>query len=166
MLRLLITNLALSLLWPALNNDYSLGALLTGFILGFIVLAIWQPRYGRFTWETVSFTGYVLYQILESNLSLAWLIIRIVFNRQAADIRPGIVRIPLTITQDLEKTILASIITLTPGTLSLDLGHDASGQECLFVHAIDVSDPEHFRREIKEKFERRLIQIRYDLEAE
>ncbi len=166
MLRLLIINMLLSLLWPTLNSDYSLGALFTGFGLGFVVLSLIRPRYGRFALQSISFAGYVIYQIFDSNIRLAGLILNILFNRRDDSLKPGIVGVPLTIQSDFEKTVLASIITLTPGTLSLDLGKDRDGNEILFVHTFHLGDAEAFQREIKEKFERRLIQIRYDLEGE
>lgn len=166
MLRLLITNLLLSLLWPTLNSKFSLQTLFTGFILGFIVLAVIHPHYGRLVWQGISFLGYVIYQILDSNVRLAMLILRILFKQSHEELRPGIVAVPLALQSDFEKTILASIITLTPGTLSLDLGKDSHGNDILFVHTFHLDDAESFRREIKEKFERRLIQIHYDLQGE
>lgn len=163
MLRLLVINLLLSLLWPTLNDDFNFGNLLLGFALGFALLSIIDPRYGRFGLRLVSFLLFVLYQILESNVRLAWLVVRVVFN-QNTPFHPGIVGVPLTIENDLDKTVLASIITLTPGTLSVDLGRNDDGQELLYVHAVDIGDPLVFRNEIKEKFERRMLQIREDLE--
>jgi multicomponent Na+:H+ antiporter subunit E len=52
--------------------------------------------------------------------------------------------------------MLANLITLTPGTLSLDVADDRS---CLYVHSIDVGDPEQFRREIKDGFERLVYEV-------
>lgn len=163
MLRLLIINLLLSLFWPVLNDDFSLRGLFLGFGLGFIILALLDRRYGRFARQLASFIVYVLYQILVSNVQLAWLIIRITLNPTTV-IRPGIVSIPLAIQAAIDKTTLASIITLTPGTVSVDLGRNAAGEEVLYVHAIDIADPEAFRQEIKAKFEQRLLQLREDLD--
>ena len=48
-------------------------------------------------------------------------------------------RLPLRVDRDFEITLLANLITLTPGTLSVDVSDD---RKTLFVHAIDCSDPE------------------------
>ena len=60
---------------------------------------------------------------------------------------------PLDLKSDAGITVLANLITLTPGTLSLDVSPD---RKTLFVHALHVEDPDAFRREVKEGFERRV----------
>jgi multicomponent Na+:H+ antiporter subunit E len=64
---------------------------------------------------------------------------------------PGIFVFPLTLTRDFEITLLANLITLTPGTLTVDVSDD---RKSLLVHAIDSPDPELARRAIAEGFER------------
>jgi multicomponent Na+:H+ antiporter subunit E len=64
---------------------------------------------------------------------------------------PGIFVFPLTLTRDFEITLLANLITLTPGTLTVDVSDD---RRSLLVHALDSPDPDKARREIAEGFER------------
>ncbi|MBI3957806.1 MAG: Na+/H+ antiporter subunit E [Chloroflexi bacterium] len=157
MTRYLIINLFISLLWPTLNGEYSLNALFTGFLLGFVVLAIVKRSYGRYFLHATAFLLYVLYAILQSNLKLAWLVLGTIFSPRIK-LQPGIVAVPLTITDPFERTLLASVITLTPGTLSVDLGQ-RDGGDVLFVHTVDLKDPAAFRREIKENFENRILHL-------
>ncbi|MFZ1753687.1 MAG: Na+/H+ antiporter subunit E [Caldilineaceae bacterium] len=157
MARLLIINLFLSLLWPTLNGDYSLSALFTGFLLGFVVLTIVRRSYGRYFYFVGEFLFYVLFAILQSNLRLAVLILRTIFN-PSRRLSSGIVAIPLTITDPFERTLLASVITLTPGTLSVDVGQ-RKGQEVLYVHSIELKDPATFSQEIKTSFEDRILRL-------
>ena len=56
----------------------------------------------------------------------------------------------------IEITTLASTITLTPGTLSVDLGVDEDGRQVLFVHSLFSSEPDAVRDNIKRAFERRI----------
>ena len=77
-------------------------------------------------------------------------VIRLVLSPRI-DIRPGIFIFPLTLTRDFEITLLANLITLTPGTLTVDVSEDRTS---LSVHAIDCPDPDLARREIAEGFER------------
>jgi multicomponent Na+:H+ antiporter subunit E len=57
---------------------------------------------------------------------------------------------------DTALTILANALTLTPGTLTLDISDDRT---TLFVHFMHVDDPEEMRREIKDGFEKRILEI-------
>jgi multicomponent Na+:H+ antiporter subunit E len=63
---------------------------------------------------------------------------------------PAIVAIPLDIDSDGEITLLANMITLTPGTLSLDVSDD---RRFLYVHGMHIKDIEAFKQEIKGGFE-------------
>jgi multicomponent Na+:H+ antiporter subunit E len=71
---------------------------------------------------------------------------------------PGIFVFPLALTRDFEITLLANLITLTPGTLTVDVSDD---RRSLLVHAIDCPDPDLARRDIAEGFER-LIQEAFE----
>jgi len=63
------------------------------------------------------------------------------------------VAVPLSVKSDLEIMVLTNLISLTPGTLSVDVSHCRS---TLYIHAMDVDDPEDLRRDIKDGFERRV----------
>jgi multicomponent Na+:H+ antiporter subunit E len=71
---------------------------------------------------------------------------------------PGVVAIPLDARTDTEITLLANLITLTPGSVSLDLSED---RRVLYVHAmyIDGGDVEAYRRSVKEGLERRVLEL-------
>jgi multicomponent Na+:H+ antiporter subunit E len=67
-------------------------------------------------------------------------------------VKPGVLRIPLTVHTDIEITMLASLISLTPGTLSLDVSPDGKH---LYVHALLVlDDGTEIRRTIARRLER------------
>jgi multicomponent Na+:H+ antiporter subunit E len=70
-------------------------------------------------------------------------------------LRPAIVAYPLTLPRDSQITLLANLITLTPGTLSVDVSED---RKTLFVHAIDCSDIEATKRDIANGFERKIME--------
>jgi multicomponent Na+:H+ antiporter subunit E len=72
------------------------------------------------------------------------------------DIKSAIVGVPLRVSSDIEITLLASLISLTPGTLSLELSPD---NRVLYVHTLSYRDAEEFRQEIQDGFERRLLEI-------
>jgi len=76
----------------------------------------------------------------------------------ASYVCPGVVAIPLEARTDAEITLLANLITLTPGSVSLDLSED---RRVLYVHAmyIDGGDVEAYRRSVKEGLERRVLEL-------
>jgi multicomponent Na+:H+ antiporter subunit E len=63
------------------------------------------------------------------------------------------VAVPLDVRSDAAITLLANVLTLTPGTLSVDVSTD---RRTLYVHALVAPDPDALIREVKERFERRV----------
>lgn len=94
---------------------------------------------------------FFLKELMVANLRVA----RAVIGNPYA-LRPGIVRIPLEGHTDRSVTVLANLITLTPGTLSLDVEPDRSA---LYVHCLDVAHPDEVRADIKNGFERRVLEV-------
>ena len=71
------------------------------------------------------------------------------------NLKPGIFAYRLKVDRDFEITLLANLITLTPGTLSVDVSED---RQYLYIHAIDCSDPDATRKDISDGFERRILE--------
>ena len=69
---------------------------------------------------------------------------------------PGIIAVPLEAKTDLEILVFSNLLTMTPGTLSLEISPDRT---TLFVHAMYIDDAERFKKEIKENFEARVLEI-------
>ena len=86
-------------------------------------------------------------ELVASALRVARLVLRPDLN---AHIRPAIIAFPLSLTSDAEITLLANLITLTPGTLSVDVSAD---RRFLYIHAIHVTDRAAFIKEIAAGFE-------------
>lgn len=150
----LLLNLLVAFVWYALQPAHSPGSLVLGFAVGFVLLAIIFRPYGRRSWAALDFIIFLLAAIVRSSLQVAAIIVR-----PHLRLDQGIVAIPLTVSSDFEIAALASAITLTPGTLSLDVGTDATGQRVLYVHNLVVGDADAMRREIKEEFEQRILRF-------
>ena len=73
-----------------------------------------------------------------------------------SSMRPGVIAIPLDLKSDIGITTLANMITLTPGTLSVDVSDD---RKTIYVHGMHVDNLEEFRREIKDGFERKVMEV-------
>jgi multicomponent Na+:H+ antiporter subunit E len=94
---------------------------------------------------------FFLKELIVATVRMAWVVIS-----PHPKLRPGIIAVPLSVQSDIEIMLLASLITLTPGTLSLDVSDD---RRILYVHTIDVEDIEEFRTSIKQGFERRIQEV-------
>ena len=125
-----------------------------GFAIGTIAISAVHRPYALRAYRMAYFIGYVIWQIVLSNLSIAKLVLQ-----PKPQLDPGIIAVPLTVSTGLEIMILASVITLTPGTISVDLGKNETGQQVLYVHNLRVGDAEEFRRSVHDGFERLLLQV-------
>ena len=147
---MLLLNLLLALAWVALTGQLTPVNFGFGFIVGFLLL--WLVRhasgelgYFRKVWRIIRFAGFFIWQLLLANLRVAYEIVT-----PPHTMRPAVVAVPLDVTRPAAVTLLANLITLTPGTLTLDV---APNGKTLYVHAMHVQDADAFRREIKEGFE-------------
>lgn len=146
----------LALAWVAVTGEVSLGNLLEGTVLSALLLALVRrpPRRVLRLERAPKALGLALYFLKELLLANA-AVARSVLS-PASSLSPGIVAVPLDLTTDAGIATLANLVTLTPGTLSLDVSED---RRTLYVHALHVSDPEVFRRELKDGFERRVKEV-------
>jgi multicomponent Na+:H+ antiporter subunit E len=153
---LFLANILLAIVWAMMNEEVSLANLVVGFILGYIVLAMTATvtggsGYVRRVQQLVAFLLWFTKELLMANVRVAYEV-----ARPRHRFQPGNVAIPLEANTPTEITLLANLITLTPGTLSLDLSDD---RKTLYIHAMFVSDPEETRREIKDGLEKRLLEV-------
>jgi len=155
-MRLFIFNTLLGLVWAALTGIFTPANFLAGFILGFIMLSLAQSVFGKssYAWrgyKLLTFLLFFTWELLKANIRVAKDILT-----PKDYMTPGLIRLPLDAKSDIEITLLASIISLTPGTLTIDVSAD---KKAMYIHAMYISDADDFRREIKEGFERRLLEV-------
>lgn len=99
----------------------------------------------------IRFVFYFTVEVVKSNFKVMYEVIT-----PNQNMKPGIVAIPLDVRTDIEITVFANLITLTPGTLSLDVSDDRS---VLYVHAMFIDDVDEFKKNIKQELERRLLEV-------
>lgn len=155
-MREFLANIILAFVWAALNENFAPTNLGVGLALGFAVLWLAQPMIGESSYfekvgQVLAFALFFLKELILANLRMAVNVLT-----PTARLHPGVVAVPLEAKTDLEITLLANFITLTPGSFSLDVSDD---RKVLYVHAMNVDDPVQFRHEIKEGFERRLLGV-------
>ncbi|GBC77764.1 Na(+)/H(+) antiporter subunit E [bacterium HR08] len=153
----LVWNLLLAIAWIVLTGRFTPGNLLAGFLLGYGVLlfthrAIGGPSpYFRKVPHVLGLILFFLWELILSSLRVAYDVLTPTHH-----MRPGIVGIPLDLRTDVEITLLANLITLTPGTLSLEVSPD---RRTLYIHVMYMDDADAVRRRVKEGFERRILEV-------
>ena len=147
-------------LWMALNDQYTLGGFIFGLGLAILVMSLLRSinvatpplsltRIGK----GVQLVGYFLWELVLANIR----VVPEVF-RPTSELRPAIVAIPLSLTEESQIALLANLVSLTPGTLSLHVSEDRSQ---LYVHVLRLPEegPAAVVREIKQGFERRIMEV-------
>ena len=152
----LLWNILLSLAWVAVTGTFSIANLLLGFVIGFAVLFLVRsiagiPNYFIEVRKVLGLAAYLLWELIIASLRVGWDIIRPQFH-----MRPGIIAIALDAQTDAEITLLGNMITLTPGTMTLDVSSD---RKVLYIHTLYLDDPAQVAEGVKGGFERRLLDI-------
>lgn len=150
-----VLNVIFAVIWVAITGSATLLNLVFGFFIASMALWIVRgemggPGYWKRVNRIISLALLFIKELARSAFRVAVLVLspRLV-------VKPGIFAFPLTVDRDFEITLLANLITLTPGTLSVDVSEDSN---ILYVHALDCSDPEAARRDIAEGFERKILE--------
>lgn len=150
-----ILTLLLAIGWAAATGNFTVanlifGAVIGGFCLFLVRGQIGGRRFWNWALRVLALAWLFLLELIISAVRIALLVLRPRLN-----LRPGFVAFPLTVTRDVEITLLASLVTLTPGTLSVDVSADG---KYLLIHAIDVADREELIRSIREGLEKRVME--------
>lgn len=110
--------------------------------------------FGTICYKTIlviRFIPYFVWEIFLSNLRVAFDVIT-----PSPKAKPGVISVPVDCDTALEITLFANIISLTPGSLTLEISED---HKTLFIHSMFVDDIDALRKELKEKFEKPLLEI-------
>lgn len=150
-------NMLLAVVWAALMNSFGFATLVAGFIIGFVALWAASPLYDNPTmyflrvWRIVRLALYFVYELLVSSLQVVQAVImpRIATNAK-------IIEVPLDVKSDAEILLVTSLISLTPGTLSIDVTED---RKTLFVHAMFAEDPDAQIAQLKSGMERMVREV-------
>lgn len=151
-----LLNLLLTFVWLALTGSFALVNFIFGFLLSFGIMWVinlqnGNRKYFRVAPKIIAFVFFFLYELIKANIQVAFDVITPKFY-----MKPGIARFPLEAKSDMEISLLANLISLTPGTLSLDVSDD---KKVLYVHAMYLHDEAAFIAGIKNGFEKRLLAI-------
>ncbi|WP_156306266.1 Na+/H+ antiporter subunit E [Sphingobacterium endophyticum] len=156
MIKFFLMNLLLSFIWVALTGSLFYSNFIFGYLLGFGVLWIMNrnesdQRYFYRVPKIINFFFFFLYELIKANVQVAYDVITPKYF-----FKPGIVRYPVNTTTDFEINILATFISLTPGTLIIDISDD---KKAIYIHVMYLKDKDQFIKTLKTGVERKLLEI-------
>jgi multicomponent Na+:H+ antiporter subunit E len=153
---LFLSNILLAFVWVAASGTLTQENFLFGFFIGMgilYIITIDNKRNSYFVMipKFLGFTVYVIYQIIIANFQAAR---DSLYPRSR--LSPAIIGFELLAETDLEITLLANFVSITPGTLVIDVSDD---KKIMYIHVMHVTDKEKFILDIRENFEKRLLDI-------
>lgn len=139
----LALNLLLAIVWMFLAGNFAIGGFVFGFLVGFLILVLSQAfigsgQYVRAVTGSVRLLGVFLYELVVANLQLAKDVLS-----PTPPLKPGFVRYDVRDLTPGQTVLLGHMISLTPGTLTVDF--DAERQ-AVYIHTVYAQDPAKLER--------------------
>lgn len=151
----ILVNIVVSFMWMFLTESYTFVTFFLGYIIGAILLLFLDrfipgTFYMRKVYRIIVLLFIFIRELILSNIS----IVKMVYSRKL-NFEPGIFSYPTELKKDWQITLLANLITLTPGTLSIAISED---QSHIFIHAMHIDTIEDSINDIKNTFEKAIME--------
>ncbi|WP_152656323.1 Na+/H+ antiporter subunit E [Oceanobacillus sp. CFH 90083] len=152
----ILINVMLAVLWMFLQNEYTFVSFLFGYIIGILILIVIR-RFLKFdfylkkVWAIIKLIYLFMIELIKANIDVVKVVLK-----PKQDHKPGIVAVRTHLESDFEISMLAALITLTPGTISMDFSDDS---KTIYVHSIDVPDKEAMIKDIQDSFEKAIMEV-------
>ncbi|MBX2999900.1 MAG: Na+/H+ antiporter subunit E [Caldilineaceae bacterium] len=144
--------LLLLIVWLMLTAKLTLPNVVLGVVVALIAIAVTQQtNIARRGYRMFLLAIFFIWEVLVANVRIA-----IAILRPRLQLQPAIIAIPVEELSEPELVVLATFLTLTPGTLSVDVAPD---QSTLYVHTFNLIDAEQFRREVKGNVQRAIQEV-------
>ncbi|EMR05146.1 Multiple resistance and pH homeostasis protein E [Bhargavaea cecembensis DSE10] len=152
----ILLNFILAFTWMFILNSFEASTFIIGWLLGLLLIVMMRrfftgPLYIRRIWAITKLALLFLKELWLANIQVFMLVIR-----PKLDIQPAIFRFPTKLTSDWEITLLSALITLTPGTVVMNVSED---KKMLYVHAIHIDDVEEAVTDIRNSFEKAIMEV-------
>ena len=153
----ILINIVIAIIWTFLQNNYSIASFLFGYAIGLFLLFMLRrflvfDFYFTRVWSIFKLIYLFLKELVIANID----VIKIVLNPNLSNYNPGIVAVPTKLETKFEITLLASLISLTPGTVSMDFSDD---NKIIYIHSIHISDKKEMIHQIHNTFERAILEV-------
>ncbi|WP_404329720.1 Na+/H+ antiporter subunit E [Mesobacillus maritimus] len=152
----MLLNFFLAFLWMFFKTSFTPAAFVVGYFWGLVILFIFRSYFpDRFylhrVWSVIKLFFLFIKELLLSNLNVLKHVLK-----PKMDIKPGIFALPTVLQKDWEIMLLGNLITLTPGTLTVEVSDD---NKVLYIHAINIDDVKDSVDGIKNTFEKAIMEV-------
>ncbi|MFS0727394.1 Na+/H+ antiporter subunit E [Paenibacillus sp. 1P07SE] len=152
----LIINLIIAFLWMFLHNEWTFSFFIVGLLVGagfvFLFRRFFGGRYYLYrVWKCIKLLLLFLRELVLSSI----VVIRQIIKPKLT-IRPGIFAYKTELSSNWELTVLACLLTLTPGTLILEVSKE---RQTLYLHAMDMTDEDKYVKQIRDIFEKAILEV-------
>ncbi|SHN54947.1 MULTISPECIES: Na+/H+ antiporter subunit E [unclassified Paenibacillus] len=152
----IVLNLIIAFVWMFLNNEWNGVGFLTGYLLGLLLIGSMRRFFPqRFyivrVWAIIKLIALLFKELVRASIEVIRQIVK-----PKLDIRPGIFTYQTQLSSDWEVTLLCLLISLTPGSLPLEI---SGNQRKLFIHALDIKDEQKMSDDIKNTFEKAIMEV-------
>ncbi|MER2090377.1 MAG: Na+/H+ antiporter subunit E [Sporosarcina sp.] len=152
----LLLNFFIALVWMFMSTSFTASTFIIGFLIGLLLIIMTRRFFSDRLyiwrlWAALKLALLFFKELTLSNISVLQVVLRPKMN-----IQPMIFALPTDLEHDWEITLLSSLITLTPGTIVLNVSDD---QKTLYIHAIDVDDVDDAIDSIKNSFEKAIKEV-------
>lgn len=152
----IVINVIIAIMWMFLGESYSTASFLTGYIIGVLLLLLLNrfipdTFYLNRVYKIIKLILLFIKELISSNVD----IVKLVYKRKP-EFEPGIFAMPTELKSNWEITLLANLISLTPGTLSVAVSHDNSH---IYIHAMNIDDIDEAIHSIKNTFEKAIAEV-------
>ncbi|MFT8322109.1 MAG: Na+/H+ antiporter subunit E [Bacillus sp. (in: firmicutes)] len=152
----ILLNVFLGCMWMVMTVSFEPVVFFKGYLFGLIIIFIFrgffQSRFYLLRIAAVLKLTYIfIRELILSNIAVLKSVLK-----PKLDMKPGIFAYPTILESNWEITILANLITLTPGTLVIEISPD---NKTLYVHALDINDVQVSIDSIKNTFEKAILEV-------
>ncbi|MFC9708316.1 Na+/H+ antiporter subunit E [Paenibacillus sp. NPDC056933] len=152
----IVLNLIIAFVWMFLNNAWNGVGFIIGYLLGLLLIGGMRRFFPeRFyvvrVWAIIKLIALLFKELVRASIEVIRQIVK-----PKLDIRPGIFSYQTQLSSDWEVTLLCLMISLTPGSLPLEV---SGNQRKLYIHALDIKDEQKMSDDIKNTFEKAIMEV-------
>ena len=159
-----LINILVGVVWMFFSGNYNSEYFAVGFFWGMVLLFIFRKTFAKnilgdqlyyiYVYKWIKLILMFLFELLKADIN----VLKLMFKKDL-DVNPVIFEYPLEVTKNWQITLLANMITLTPGTLTVNVGHD---NKTLHIHCLDTNDIPGEIEGIKNSFEKAILEVDLD----
>ncbi|RLL47758.1 Na+/H+ antiporter subunit E [Oceanobacillus piezotolerans] len=152
----ILVNIIIAVIWLFLQNSFTVTGFIVGYLVGMIILFILRrflvfDFYLQRVWAIFKLILLFISELIKANLDVVKIVLSPKLNN-----KPGIVAVPTKLESNVEITLLAALISLTPGTVSMEFSDDS---KTIYIHALHVPNKDEFIDSIHNSFERAIMEV-------